>query len=400
VATQQTHPRDLWRRDLGGTARRVAETLRLYGPRTRAELVTLSGLSRPTVSAVLTDLGGSGLVREKVGAAARPVGGRPASVVQLTRRAGIAVGADIGRRHVRVALADLGHTVLAEREARTDFDIDDRPLDALELAVGLVDAALSDIGAGRAEVVGVGLGVPAPITRDWRIGSPPMLPGWADLKPADELNARLGLPVRVDNDANLAALGEYVWGAGRGCTDLVYVKLATGIGAGIVLGGRLYRGAVGTAGELGHVTLDARGAVCRCGNRGCVELAVGGRALLAHARQTHPQLHDLGGLIELAHDGDPGCRRLIIDAGTQLGYALGNLVNLINPQRILLGDELGAATDLLREPLQRGLRETALPAAAEAVEVTQSALSLRAASLGAVALALGIDTVPFATADQ
>ncbi|MER7004354.1 ROK family protein [Dactylosporangium sp. NPDC000555] len=400
MTAQQTHPRDLWRRDLGGTARRVAQTLRLYGPRTRAELVTLSGLSRPTVSAVLADLGGAGLVSEKVGAAARPVGGRPASVVRLTRRAGIAVGADIGRRHVRVAVADLGHAVLAERAARTDFDIDDRPLDALKLAVSLVDDALGDIGAARDEVVCVGLGVPAPITRDWRIGSPPMLPGWADLRPADELGTRLGLPVRVDNDANLAALGEAVWGAGRGCTDLVYVKLATGIGAGIVLDGRLFRGAAGTAGELGHVTLDARGAVCRCGNRGCVELAVGGRALLAHARQSHPELHDLGGLIEYAHAGDPGCRRLIMDAGTQLGYALGNLVNLINPQRVLLGDELGAATELLREPLQRGLAETALAAAAEAVEVVRSALSLRAAALGAVALALGIDTVPFAAADQ
>jgi predicted NBD/HSP70 family sugar kinase len=398
VAAQQTHPRDLWCRELGGTARRVAETLRRYGPRTRAELVSLSGLSRPTVSAVLTDLGGAGLVSERIGAAARPVGGRPASVVRLTRRAGVAAGADIGRRHVRVAVADLGHAVIAERDERTGFDVDDRPQDALDLAAGLVDAALAGIGAGRGEVVGVGLGVPAPITRDGRIGSPPMLPGWAGLRPAGELTDRLGLPVRVDNDANLAALGEYVWGAGRGCTDLVYVKLATGIGAGIVLDGRLYRGAAGTAGELGHVTLDARGAVCRCGNRGCVELAAGGRALLAHARQSHPELPDLAGLIAYAHAGDPGCRRLIIDAGTQLGYALGNLVNLINPQRVLLGDELGAATDLLREPLQRGLAETALPAAAEAVEVVQGALSLRAAALGAVALALGVDTVPFATA--
>jgi predicted NBD/HSP70 family sugar kinase len=398
VAAQRIDPHTLWRPETGGAGRRVAETLRLYGPRTRAELVHLSGLSRPTVSSALADLGGADLVSEQVGAAAKPVGGRPASVVRLTRRAGIAVGVDVGRRHVRVALADLGHAVLTERQSRTDFDIDDRPREALDLGTTLVDAALHGIGATRADVVGVGLGVPAPITRDWRIGSPGMLPGWADVLPADELTARLSLPVRVDNDANLAALGEYVWGAGRGCADLVYVKLATGIGAGIVLDGRLYRGAAGTAGELGHVTLDARGPVCRCGNRGCVELSVGGRALLSHARLTHPDLTDLAGLIALAQAGDPGCRRLLADAGTQLGYALGNLVNLINPQRVLLGDELGAATDILREPLQRGLAETAFTAAAASVEVVQSALALRAAALGGVALALGVDTVPFATA--
>jgi predicted NBD/HSP70 family sugar kinase len=398
VVAQLTDPRALWGPDAGGATRRVAETLRRFGPRTRAELVTLSGLSRPTVSAALAELGGADLVSERVGAPVRPGGGRPASVVRLTRRAGVAAGVDVGRRHVRVALADFGHEVVANRETRTPYDLDDRPTDALALAVGLIDAALGDVAATRRDVVAVGLGVPAPITRDQRIGSPPMLPGWAGLRPADELAERLDLPVRVENDANLGALGEYVWGAGRGFADLVYVKLATGIGAGIVLDGRLYRGAAGTAGELGHVTLDARGAVCRCGNRGCVELAAGGRALLAHARQSHPELADLAGLIAYAQAGDPGCRRLIVDAGTQLGYALGNLVNLINPQRVVLGDELGAATELLREPLQRGLAETALAAAAAAVDVVQSELSMRAAALGGVALALGIDTVPYAAA--
>jgi predicted NBD/HSP70 family sugar kinase len=398
VAAERTDASTLWRHHLAGNARRVAETLRAYGPRTRAELVSLTGLSRPTVSSALVDLAGSGLVSEQVGTASRPVGGRPASVVRLTRHAGLAVGVDVGRRHVRVAVADLGHTVLSARSRRTANEADDHPDEVLALVAELIDTTLTDIGADRSGVVGVGLGIPAPITRDGTIGSPALLPAWADLRPGEELSRRLSLAVRVDNDANLGALGECVWGAGRGCADLVYVKLATGIGAGIVLDGRLYRGAAGTAGELGHVTLDARGAVCRCGNRGCVELAAGGRALLAHARQSHPELHDLAGLIAYAHAGDPGCRRLIIDAGTQLGYALGNLVNLINPQRVLLGDELGAATDLLREPLQRGLAETALAAAAESVEVVQSALSLRAAALGAVALALGIDTVPFATA--
>jgi predicted NBD/HSP70 family sugar kinase len=397
VAAERTDASTLWRHHLAGNARRVAETLRAYGPRTRAELVSLTGLSRPTVSSALVDLAGSGLVGEQLGTASRPVGGRPASVVRLTRHAGLAVGVDVGRRHVRVAIADLGHTVLSARSRRTAHEADDHPDEVLALVAELIDTTLTDIGADRSGVVGVGLGIPAPITRDGTIGSPALLPAWADLRPGEELSRRLSLAVRVDNDANLGALGECVWGAGRGCADLVYVKLATGIGAGIVLDGRLYRGAAGTAGELGHVTLDARGAVCRCGNRGCVELAAGGRALLSHARLSHPELTDLEDLVNYANDGDPGCRRLIIDAGTQLGVALGGLVNLLNPQRVVLGGELGAAADLLRAPLQRGLGETAMAAAVSAVTVVQGELGPRAAALGGVALALGVDAVPLAT---
>ena len=384
--------------DLNGNARRVADTLRTYGPRTRAELVGLTGLSRPTVTAGLAELAGAGLVTEQVAAATRPVGGRPASVVRLTRAAGLAVGIDVGRRHVRIALADLGHVVLAEHATRLTMDADEHPAEVLDLATEMVDRVIRSAGADRCAVVGVGLGIPAPVTGDGRIGSPALLPAWAELAPREELARRLDLPVRVENDANLGALGEHVWGAGRGCAHLVYVKLGTGIGAGIVLDGRLYRGAAGTAGELGHVTLDARGPVCRCGNRGCVELAAGGRALLASAALTRPDVTDIATLVANALDGDPGCRRLLIDAGTQLGLALGGLVNLLSPQRIVLGGELAAAIDLLHEPVLRGLSDTAMAAAAAAVEVVAGDLGERAAALGGVALALGTDAVPLAPA--
>lgn len=374
---------------LAGTTRRVADVLQAHGPRTRADLVALTGLSRPTVSAALSDLAAAGLIAEEPVTAAARAGGRPALVIRLTRAAGLAVGVDIGRRHVRVAVADLGHEVLTDREVRLAEEADDHPYEVLALAVRLVDEVLAEVGTDRGEVVGVGLGVPAPITRSGRIGSPALLPGWAALVPSEHLAATLELPVRADNDANLGALGEYVWGAGRGCADLVYVKLATGIGAGIVLDGRLYRGAAGTAGELGHVTLDARGPVCRCGNRGCVELTVGGRALLEHARATRPRIRDLIELVGLAADGDPGCRRLLIDAGIQLGIAMGSLVNLVNPDRIVLGGELGVATELLLEPLRRGLADTAMPAAASVVQVVPAQLGERASALGGVALVLG-----------
>ncbi|MGE5828522.1 MAG: ROK family protein [Micromonosporaceae bacterium] len=393
MVVQSAPARALWAGTaLPATTRRVADVLRAHGPRTRAELITLTGLSRPTVSAGLADLAAAGLVTEQLSSPVRPGGGRPASVVRLARAAGLAVGIDVGRRHIRVAVADLGHQVLADRDVRRELDADDHPDQVLGLAVDLVDAVLASVGTARGEVVGVGLGVPAPLTRSGRIGSPALLPGWATLVPADELAARLGRPVRADNDANLGALGEYLWGAGRGCADLVYVKLATGIGAGIVLDGRLYRGVAGTAGELGHVTLDARGPVCPCGNRGCVELTVGGRALLEQARATHRHIGDLIELVDLAAAGDAGCRRLLIDAGIQLGVAMGSLVNLINPDRIVLGGELGVATELLLDPLRQGLANTAMPAAVAAVQVVPAQLGERASALGGIALVLGTDT--------
>jgi predicted NBD/HSP70 family sugar kinase len=391
VTAQRVDANSLWSQVLGGNARRVAEILRAHGPCTRAELATLTGLSRPTVTAGLADLAGAGLVSEQITPTTRPVGGRPAAVVRLTRAGGLALGIDVGRRHIRVAVADLGHAILAERTTRLTRDADDHPAEVLSLAVELVDRTLEDAAATRDDVIGVGFGIPAPMTRQGRIGSPALLPAWADLAPAEELQSRLRLPVRVENDANLGALAEYVWGAGRGCADLVYVKLGTGIGAGIVLGGRLYRGADGTAGELGHVTLDARGPVCRCGNRGCLELTAGGRALLENARLTRPDLADLQELVRLARDGDPSSRRLLIDAGTQLGFALGGLLNLLNPDRIVLGGELASAVPLLREPLLRGIADTAMAAPGQAVQVVSAQLDVRAAARGGVALALGVD---------
>lgn len=369
-------------------ARRVAEVLRRKGRCTRSELVTHSGQSRPTITNALAELSRAGLVTEELGA---PAGGRPAGLVRLTRRAGLAVGVDIGRRHLHVAIADLGHEILADHAIQLDHDADAHPHAALDLAAQEVDQALKRLGADRSEVGGVGLGIPAPVTRAGRIGSPTLLPAWAPLLPQRELAERLGNPpVRVDNDANLGALAECAWGAGRDSADLVYVKLATGIGAGIVLDGRLYRGSAGTAGELGHVTLDAKGPLCRCGNRGCVELTAGGRALLHHARVNHPGLKDLDELASLAQQGDPGCRRLLVDAGRHLGIALGGLLNLINPGRIVVGG-FTSTPGLLLEPIQHGLAETAMAAAVGSVEVVPAELGERAGALGGVALALGVD---------
>jgi len=202
------------------------------------------------------------------------------------------------------------------------------------------------------------------------------------------LGGELGMPVVVDNDANLGALAETVWGAGRGCSDLVYVKAATGIGAGLVLGGRLYRGATGAAGELGHLPVDEAGAICRCGNRGCLEtvaspVAVAG--LLSRSRGENVSLPDL---LELVRNGDRGACRAVADAGEAVGAALAGAVNLLNPELVIIGGDLAATGDILLDPLRAAIHRRAVAPAAHDVRITRGTLGEHAEALGAAAIQL------------
>ena len=208
------------------------------------------------------------------------------------------------------------------------------------------------------------------------------------MRPAHELNRRLELPIEVDNDANLGALGEMQWGAGRGYRDFTYLKVTTGIGAGLVLEGRLYRGAAGTAGEIGHTTIDENGPVCRCGNRGCLELFAATPALLELLRRRTDGTMTVRELIDCSDAGDPGCRRVLEDAGRHIGVALANLCNLISPQLIVVGGELAAAGDALLQPMREATARGAVPAAGQRVNIVPGELGDRAGVLGAVALAL------------
>jgi predicted NBD/HSP70 family sugar kinase len=376
--------------NLVGNQRRLTEALRVLGPSTRADLAAATGLSRATISATLGDLTDAQLVVEPGGTTpAGPTGGRPASVVQLSSAAGVAVGVDIGRRHLNVAVADLAHTVLAERGLRLAPHEEHTAAVMLDHAAALVHEVLAAAGHSIEAVVGVGLGLPAPVVSSTGlIGASNILPAWSGLTPADELSNRLDVPVCVENDANLGALSEHLWGAGRASRSLVYLKLATGIGGGIVIDGRLFRGVSGTAGEIGHLTLDAQGDVCRCGNRGCLELVAGGTALVDVLRRTHPEVQTLQDLVRLAVAGDAPCRRLVADAGSHLGVALGGMVNLVNPDLVVVGGELGHAGEVLLGPLRHALSRSAVPSAVDAVSVVQGVLGERAEMLGAVALVL------------
>lgn len=361
----------------------VLDALRMAGPLTRLELSERTGLSRTTVSGLLSELARRDLVGE-VQAPAVSTGGRPAAPVALRPTAGLAVGADVGRTHVRVALVDLGHQVLAE--CFEHVDVEDHPDDALETAARLVDAVLVEAGHTPADLVGVGLGVPAPLDADGEVGASSILPAWTGHRPAGELQRRLGVVVHTENDANLGALAESLWGSGRGHRIVVHVKAASGVGAGIVLDGVLFRGATGTAGELGHTTVREGGEACRCGNRGCLELEIGGGALLARVRRGGLRVDTLEELIARALDGDATARRVLLDAGDRLGLALANTVNLLNPDVIVFGGELSTAGDLVLAPLRARVQRSAIAPAAAAVSVQVATLGNRAEALGAALL--------------
>jgi predicted NBD/HSP70 family sugar kinase len=354
----------------------------MHGAMTQAELCRQTGLSRASVFNIVRELteGGSAQVTTTLR------NGRRVAQVTLNPEAGVVVGVDIGNRHARVAVADLAHQVLAEE--RVALPLGHRAEEAIAQSVALIRRLIAAAGRDLPKVSCVAVGVPGPIlAAAGRLGTPSVLPGWAGVEVAEAFTTQLGVRAVVDNDANLGALAESVWGRGRGVRDFAYLKVSTGIGAGLVLNGRLYRGSLGTAGEIGHATIEEDGAVCRCGNRGCLETVAAAPALLELLRPAYGD-RTLEDLLCLGASGDIGCRRVIADAGRHIGVAVANLCNLLNPRLIIVGGELAAAGDVLLNPIRESMRRRALSVTEPAAEVVTGAFAERTAVLGAVALAL------------
>jgi predicted NBD/HSP70 family sugar kinase/biotin operon repressor len=362
---------------------RVIDALRAGGAVSRAEISRRTGLSPSTVSSLVGDLQAEGLVVERAPEDGDPSVGRPPVLVALDRSAGAVLGVDFGHDHVRVALADLAYDILGEDFA--EFEIGSAAGDSLDTAARMVDDLIEDAGVERDRVLAASMGLPGPIDRDSGVvHSQSILPNWVGLHPAAELEQRLGMRVLLDNDANMGALGEATFGVGRDSAVMVYLRLSAGIGAGIIIDGRPFRGARGVAGEIGHVLVNAEGPMCRCGNRGCLETLASPPALCELLRRSHGPL-TVPELVALAQEGDAGCRRVIADAGRALGRAVADLCNHMNPDLVVMGGDLSAAGDLLLEPIRETVQRFAIPAAADDVQITAGTLGDRASLLGALA---------------
>jgi predicted NBD/HSP70 family sugar kinase len=359
----------------------ILNLVRQEGHISRAEIAKRTNLSRSTVSNIISELIEANRIFEIQKGESR--GGRRPIILQLNYRSHCAIGIEIATTFLRIAITDLKAVVLYEHTE--PFDITVGPDRAVEQVQQMVTRALAKAGIERERVAGAGIGVPGPLTyATGRTIAPPIMPGWDGVSLRERFSEALQLPVIVDNDANLAALAEYHWGAAQGIRNVAYVFLGTtGIGAGLVLNGSVYRGEIGSAGEIGHLMIDEDGPLCSCGSRGCLEAMAGLPRVLELAAALNGGIPPtLDQLIDMAKR-DPAVRDLFATVGKYLGVAVANLLNLYNPGLVVVGGPLAAAKDLLLDTIRTTARKRALSITLEHCEIVPGTMDVHAVTQGA-----------------
>lgn len=368
----------------------------------RSEMARRLSLTRSAISAIVNELVAEDLVREADNGPA--TGGRRPILLEINPRRGIVAGVDIGVSHVHLTLTDFSAHVL--REIELPFDVRLPP----EICLSAVDHHLQDLlaqeGIQLDQLIAVGVGVPGPVLPEaGTVVSAPIMPGWDYFPIRDWLQNQWKCPVSLNNDAELGAMGEWAYGAGRSQRNLIYIKVGSGIGAGLILGGRMYRGINGFAGEIGHIQVKENGPRCACGKSGCLEVLAGGQAIARNAIQAvkngrRTQLAAIKPVESLsardvasaARLGDLVAQQIVSEAGAHLGTAIAGLINLLNPGMIVVGGGVAQTGDLFLEPLRRAVLERCMRGTAENLRITAAVLGRRSSAMGAVtqALTLGL----------
>ncbi len=367
----------------------VLELLHRDGPASRSELGTATGLTRSTIADLVQDLVACGVAVES--GSARPTGpGRPSAVVRARPEGAVALAVEVAVESIAVATVGLGGEVLATERVESAVDAL-APAEVVDRVAAMAGPLLAQHAEGP---VGVGVAVPGLVRRrDGFVHVAPNL-GWQEVALASMLGRALGpgdrpLPVQVANEADLGALGELRRGAGRGVGTMVYVSGDVGIGAGLVIDGRAMLGATGYAGEAGHMLVDPGGRDCRCGARGCWETVAGEEALLRAAGiDDAPGARALALLRDRLRSGDPQAEHAVGVVGHWVGVGLGNLVNLLNPEVVVLGGHLQQLHEHLRPSLETALAARALAQPRSAAHVVPGTQGRQAQLHGAAELVL------------
>jgi predicted NBD/HSP70 family sugar kinase len=336
----------------GAPASQIIRALSQHGGMSSAQIARHTGLARSTISTAVNELKANRVVVEieseprKASSA-----GRPGTTLTLNPSAGSCVGIHLGYEDVHVTVADLAHAVIAEREFVVGIDY--TPKDIAERLREAVLAIYREHQLSFASLIGVGVSVSGPVRADGVLLRGGILPKWAGINIRELFAPLFGKPVVVDNESNCAALAEMKWGAAQGVPNFVLFKLDVGVGGAIVSNGAIVKGIAGGAGEFGHVSINPEGDLCRCGNRGCVELYASFAKPLEQLSRVNKRSMTIADSIALAEAGDIGALRMIEDAGTSGGRALSMIGTILNPPLILVGGRLALADELLLRPLRK-----------------------------------------------
>ena len=397
------NPNLMWkglRRSDPGQPRPLADAvLRLIWEKqriSRADIARLGGLSRSTVSEIIKEILPKGLISEMGEGPSR--GGRRPIVLEFRDEACVILGVEMGATHVAAALTDLRGRVLDWKTQ--DHPVRSDPAGTRRVIAELCRQCLEGPASQGRPLVGVGLAVPCPVdpSHPERL-SAVVLPDWKEELGLDDLMDELKVPLLLDNDANLGALAEHWWGAGRQSENLSYIKVATGIGSGHIINGEIYRGATGVAGEIGHMAIDPAGPPCLCGLRGCLVTFAGGHAILERTRllvASQPESQLAGQLEGLtihevenaALGGDPVALQVVNEAAEHLGTALASLLNLMNPEVVVLGGDFARLGELVLAPLRQRVRNLTLISSVAAARILVSRLGPQSVAVGAATLVL------------
>ncbi|GAA1686891.1 ROK family protein [Glycomyces endophyticus] len=358
----------------------LLQLLRDGVPRTRSELSALTGLARSTVTGRVDALLAAGLIAPSGETAS--TGGRPPATFAFNPAAKIVLGADLGATHARLAVTDLAGTVLAAVNA--DLEISLGPKAVLDWAVEHGRKLLDEVDRPAADLLGIGIGLPGPVEHSTgRAVNPPIMPGWDGFDVPSYVRERLPVPVLVDNDVNIMALGEH-FTAWPEYEHLLFIKAATGIGCGIIVGGQVYRGAQGAAGDMGHIRVaGADDAHCRCGNTGCLEAVASGAAIAtALTAEGIPAGGSLD-VVELARSGSVPALQRVRQAGRDIGEVLAGAVNFFNPSIIVIGGSLALAGDHLIAGVREVIYQRSLPLATRHLRIAAARTGESSGAIGA-----------------
>jgi predicted NBD/HSP70 family sugar kinase len=352
---------------------------------TRSELRRLTGLSRTAVAARVSALSDRGLVVEREDGLS--TGGRPPTLLMFNSDAGVVLSAAIGRSRTRLAVCDLAGGVLAISDL--DQEVGIGPDDLMPDVVKRLEVLLEESGRDVDAVLGVGLSLPG--TVDQRRGcslDSPVMSGWDGVPLEPYFRDLTAAPILVDNDVNVSALAERR-GERRNVDDLLLLKLSTGLGAGIISGGVLQRGAIGAAGEFGHnKTPAAAGLPCRCGDTGCLEAVAGGWALVRTLQQQGHAVGHIRDVVDLANRGEPEARRLIRESGRHVGEVIAGAVNLLNPAMVVIDGSMSGAYDILVAGFREALYGNAIALSTRVLQVVPTTWGDRSGVIGGAALIL------------